>query len=161
MHQILMSTDQKAFEIKALGSSHAPYDNRLEAYVVTDRTLGPSGHGITGNGMIDGSLVSEPITEGDWHDVQLIKNQTHLSFTVDSNTITVPSSIDLAMNHTWFDLKPPGTEIEAGHKAGHGDIGLDGDLCAITLDLDEPHEAAAGATADDSAGADDNATSAF
>lgn len=137
MHQILMSTDDKAFEIKGLGSSKSPYEDRLEAYVVTDATLGPSGHGITGNG-IAGSLVSQKITTGDWHDVELVKTRTHLSFTVDGTTVTEPTSIDLLVSPNLFDLKAGSTEVVAGEAAGSGDIGLDGDLCDVTLDLVEP-----------------------
>lgn len=85
----------------------------------------------------DGYLFSQKITPGEWHDVILTKNKTHLILTVDGQEAVAESKVQYHGPHA-FDTLPNSTKVLAGTETG--DISLDGQICNVELNTTVPDE---------------------
>lgn len=94
------------------------------------------GRGILGQ-RADGYLFSQKVTPGEWHDVMLIKNKTHLMLTVDGQEAVAENKV-MYHNPHGFDTLPNSTKVLAGTETG--DIGLDGQICNVELNTTVPEE---------------------
>lgn len=93
--------------------------------------------GTTGYRGGHGYLFSQKLTAGEWYDVILTKNKTHLILTVDGQEHVAENKVSWYGPHA-FDTNHNSTKILAGTETG--DIGPDGSICKVELNTTVPEE---------------------
>jgi len=140
--QEIVSTDQHALLVQALGPSAGANKGKIAAWMKTDSGLGPNGRGVIGSAGLaphdQGMLLSQTLVPNEWYDVQFRKTLDTLSLAVanaddPSNVHTESSTIDTSILFTDgdFDLEmkmDPSRNVTFGQMTATGDHRLLGEL---------------------------------
>lgn len=133
--QALVTTNEHSLFIQALGPKYQGDAGKISAWMKVDSGLGPHNRGVVGSDG-SGQLLSQKLTADAWHDVKFKKDATTLNLIVDGIPCHLcPIAIDRTtiIHLPEFDMERGSKQLLAGAKAGHGDVGLDGNLADITF----------------------------
>lgn len=133
--QALLKTDGDTLFIQALGPVYQSNEGKISAWMKVDSGIGPNNRGLGGSDG-SGQLLSQVLSSDTWHTVKFQKTNTTLNLEVDGTPCHLcPITIDrgLIIHLDEFDQEAGSTKIQAGAKAGTGDIGLTGSMGDVTV----------------------------